>query len=454
MVVTIVGFSILLYRKGLFTILHTGPWVLLAVSIYFFYNPLAALISGDLALYQEALSLFTREGPVRVIWITIVIMAGLSSWLIFYVRKRNRVTERTRAVTPFSTARWSVLQVIVLLVFLIAAIYSLLYLRVAGVIVDSDVEVEFDQGRVKGETTGYSVVSHGFFLFITMILMLRGPTRARYLGLFLAIGFLALRLYDSHNRSSIVSLLAAIAMIEIVRARAGIMDTRTLLKRMKKNKVKSMLVLAGAAAMAVFLVVRGHSSIADVKEYDFERTKTTLQRNDTAMLPLLYAWSYVYEKEGYEYGLPFVGKVLFGYIPRVIAPWKDDITKWILGREQIRYNRRYERWLIGPKATILGSLYGNGGIVAVMIGMALLGMISGRLDRLVASGRTDLGRAIGVVLLANVWMMFGSGENWILAKTFVYAMPFLGLWIATKIEKKKRPMIKEKLNGKQISKTI
>ena len=178
--------------------------------------------------------------------------------------------------------------------------------------------------------------------------------------------------------------------------------------------------------------MRGHSSIEDAQEKNWSQIHDALIGADTAMLPTWYAVSYIYEKEGYDYAVPFIGSVLFGALPRVYFPWKDDLTKIMLGHEDIRYSRLYKKWFIGPKTTVLGGFYAHGGITGVIIGMALLGWICSRLDRLLLDIKSDITKSIGIVWLANVWMSFASSDIWILQNSFISGLPFIGLWIVSK----------------------
>jgi len=277
-------------------------------------------------------------------------------------------------------------------------------------------------------------VAHGFLLFIVAILIYRGPGWARRSGGALAIGFIVLRLYDAHDRSSIVALMAAVAMVGLLRARAGAFSSRDLIRRVRRHKGKAVVGLAATLGMTWFLIIRGHSSIADVESYDWAQGQMVLRRNDTAMLPVFYVTSQLAETQGYDYALPLLNRALFGWLPRRYFPWKDDMPDLFLDVNVRRNPPSVDAWLYGAKDTVLGSFYRHGGVVAVVLGMALLGLLLRRLDRLVAAGKTDLARAVGVVWLSNLWMMFASNDIWILGNVFINGMPFFALYAVTRFE--------------------
>ena len=427
---------LMLWRRRLLSILHSGTWVLFAFFLYFLFNPLLSLLNHDLSYYEDAMHAVAREGVSRIFWILGTIVAGLGAFLFYYVRKRKPV-EGTVAAPPFSSTvdRWTPLQTVVLGIFILFAVYSVLFLRTKSQFVLSTVTVEYDRGRIVGGATGYSVAAYGFLLYIVIILLYRGPSFARLLGLIVATGNVALRLYDQHDRASIVSLLLAVAMVFI--ARSGLRWQRlrmALVLVKKKNRIRTLAMLAAVACMAIFLAMRGHTSVAEVKEFNWEMGQQELRQSDTAMLPTLYVWSFIYDKlEDYDYALPLASSILFGWLPRQYFPWKDDLPVFLLGRPDVRYNIHYAEWFLGPKATIIGSFYGHGGIIGVVLGMAILGVLTRRLDKLVAEGKTDLGRAIGIVWMAGIWMMFGSNDSWVVGEMFVCGLPFFGMWIAWKL---------------------
>jgi hypothetical protein len=433
--IALIASTVLLKRRGLFTFLHTGFWIVLGMAIYFLYNPLSVLINGDLGRYREALQLITREGVSRVFWIMEVIVSGLAVYLFVYLKNRTPEKEAALVERPIETGRWSISQTAILCMFIAAALYSLLYLRIGGLLVKSDVTVEFDHNRIVGGATGYAVVAHAFFLYIVVILLLRGKNAARAFGCLFALGYVFLRMYDLHGRWTTVALIAAIAMTEMTRARSGKTYWSKMARKIEGWNLKSALIVLLAGAAALFLVVRGHSSVADVKvsELSWDRGQAALRKNDTAMLPVLYVESKLAEIHGYDYGVTLVSQVVMGWLPRQYFPWKGDLERILLDRGPPRFGLTIDDWLYGAKSTVIGSFYNHGGIVGVLIGMALLGALSRGLDRLTTAGRTDLVRAVGIVWMANIWMMFASSDVWIVQNLFINAMPFLGLYAAQKI---------------------
>jgi oligosaccharide repeat unit polymerase len=425
---------LLLRRRGLLTFLHTGTWMVLALWIYFFYNPLSMLFYGDLGRYREALQLITREGTSRVFWILGVILSGVAVYLFVYLRNRTPQKEAAFARQPMQSIEWSMSQIIVLSVFLIAALYSLLYLRTKGLLVTSNIDVEYENGRIVGGATGYAVVAHAFFIYIVAILLLRGKRASYIVGWIFAVGYVLLRLYDTQGRWTVVSLIAAIGMVELLRVRLREVDFHKIGSKKKTTRVlRTIAIVFGAAAMAIFLSVRGHSSIADVNELNWAHGQEALRNNDTAMLPVLYVESKLAEIHGYDYGVSLLSQVVLGWLPRQYFPWKGDLERILIDRGPPRFGLAIDDWLYGAKFTVMGSFYNHGGIIGVLIGMALLGALSRGLDRITTSGRTDLVRAAGVVWMANVWMMFASSDVWIVQNLFINGMPFFGLYAAHKL---------------------
>jgi len=94
--------------------------------------------------------------------------------------------------------------------------------------------------------------------------------------------------------------------------------------------------------------------------------------NDTEMLSQLYLVTAVYDENGYTYATPLIETVLFGWIPRNIAPWKDSIFDGMVFKPS---NAPFVKMLLGPKSSIIGNLYSYGSLPAVMIGMATCGFV-------------------------------------------------------------------------------
>ncbi len=100
-----------------------------------------------------------------------------------------------------------------------------------------------------------------------------------------------------------------------------------------------------------------------------------------------------------------------------------------------RTTRADDRWVIGPKLTIIGSFYDSGGFWGVLIGMFFLGFATRALDRLLAAGKTDLGRALGIIWMSQIWIMFASSDSWTLGSMFATGLPWFVLWITVKVQR-------------------
>lgn len=426
--------AFVLHRRGLLSMRCAGVWVLFATFLYFFYNPASALLSGDTLLYEDALRRYPADGWWRPFWILGVIVAGLSVFFVAYLWRRPSERGGFARARPAAAGRWSLPVVFVLAALLAFAFYSLVFLRTRGQFSETVVKVEFAEGgKIVGGATGYAVVGHAFIVYVVALLLIRGPRVARWLGAGLLLGYVAVRLYDTHDRGSIVAMLAAVAMAMPVAAVVRWRSRVELLRRVRRSRLFVAVMLTAAFGMAVFLAVRGHQSIARMEDSSLERGQEALRRNDTAMLPVFYVESQIFEREGYDYGVPLVTKALFGWLPRQHFPWKDDLTTIVLGRAGPSLSPGEERWLRGAKSTVMGAFYGHGGAVGVLVGMLFLGVAARKLDGLVGNSRTDLGRALGIVWMANVWMMFASSDVYIMGNLFIYAMPFLALWLAAKV---------------------
>jgi len=432
--------AIALHRRGLLTILNAASWVLFASAIYFVFNPATSLLSGDLGRYQEVLRVFTREGEDRVYSTLFVLVAGLSVYLVTYAWGRRTPLPSAGTVSPVRFGRWSLPALTMIGLLLLAAGYSLLYFRARGLFIEEGPSVVFEGGRVVGGATGYSIIAHNFILFCIVLLLFRGPRIARWFGLSLAATFVVVRLYDAHDRASIVAVFAALAMVSLALSRSSAVDAAAAIRRFLASRLRVAVLLGMAGLMALFLVARGHSSIAQFEGIDLEESQQVLRRNDTAMLPVLYFESYLAENRGYDYGLPLASAALFGWIPRQAAPWKDTVQQFVFGLEERSLSTPEENWLRGAKSTVVGSFYRHGGPLSVVLGMFLLGLLTRGLDRLVAAGRTDLGRTLGMAWMANVWIMFGSSDLWILQNLFIHAIPFVGFWLAERLPGRAAPV--------------
>lgn len=417
------------HRRGRLTLLHTGTWVLFACSLYFVFNPAAALFTGATDVYEEALLQYTREGSRRVLWMLLVIVAGIVSFFVAYLSAGRSHTPST---PPKRQIRWSTLNIACLAMAIGIGLYGILFYRTAGEFVDSSLRdsAQFDQGRIVGGVTGYVTAAHKFYIFPVVLLLFRGPTSVRRFGGLLLLGFVGLRLYDSHDRASVVSLTAAAGMALLAHRNASEGATR------RRWRARDLVPFVAAALVAGVLTMRGHSSISDAS-LSLDGTPSAQKlavESNTAMLPPLYARTYQFDRKGFDYAVPVLTRALFGWLPRRYFPWKDDLNETLLDQTMRRDTPADFRWIMGPKMTLVGSFYGHGGLIGVVLGMLLLGRGAVALDRLVASGSSDLRRSVGIVWMADAWMMFAGNTVGIMMRMFTTGLPCLMLYVTLKLQ--------------------
>ena len=150
------------------------------------------------------------------------------------------------------------------------------------------------------------------------------------------------------------------------------------------------------------------------------------------MLATWYLESYAVEKyTGYSYGLPIVNYVLTSWIPTRIFPQKYFIVDYL--RSQSRpLTPSIDRALYGAKSSLLGSFYGEGGLVGVILLAALAGFLSRKLDGMVTPDAPLLVRTTGIAWMSVLWMVWGSSDTWGLMTFGILGLPALFLWLVQK----------------------
>ncbi|MGQ9921841.1 MAG: hypothetical protein ACUVRZ_11000, partial [Desulfobacca sp.] len=271
------------------------------------------------------------------------------------------------------------------------------------------------QGKFTGEVIGYQYVSHTLALFPLVLLLFYRKTRI--LGGLLTVVYLLGRLDDPWGRHSVVALLLALAMMTTARQR-----------RLWPRWPWVLLI----AFMTVFLTVRGHVHLEDFMMrggLSAAAIKDTMGKGDTAMLPTLYLESYLADKGGFTYGLPFLNKALFGAIPRKYFPQKDNAIENLLdipGVTGHEYLPGYDM-LYGAKSTVIGDLYTWGGIIAVALGMAVIGFACRRLDGMLHPGNPAPVQVLAFVWLADLWMLLAGTLAWASGLLYLSGLPFFVL---------------------------
>ena len=180
----------------------------------------------------------------------------------------------------------------------------------------------------------------------------------------------------------------------------------------------------------------GHSGFLDFWRSDtIDATAaedTITKGGDTAMLPTLWVYTFWCDRTGYNYGIPVLNHVLFGFLPRKYFPWKDNVIGPVESTETSNLYPEAIAMMYGAKSTVIGDFYGWAGLLTVALGMAGLGYLSRRLDGMVTDASPLPVRVLGFLWLGSVWMFFASGISWSSEGLFVTGLPFFGLYLCGK----------------------
>jgi hypothetical protein len=414
-------FAVLLFRRGLFHWLSAGFWAWAAFGLYYVAAPLAAVMSGNLARYQIRLEY--SGGAGRGWWILAVILTGIAIFFLAYLRTVYRIVTlgmigKSTPALPFFPP-W-------LLLFAGFGLYALLASR-AG-LTSWGGERLIVSGRFVGDITGYQNVGY-MFLIYPILLLLSWPKRgARALGGLLFLVFMFLSLPHAWSRFATISILLAGSMIFVAKQR---------------NRWPS-LPIAITIILAAFLYqARGHVTW----RYDEipERLSQTwrdalddgirgLSESDTEMLATLWLKSYLHDTWiGYDFSLPLINYTLTGWIPGKIFPEKYFIIDWLRSIRSGFYPAEIGQLLRGAKASMIGDFYGNGGLIAVVLEMAIAGWLSRRLDGMLDDRTTITVRALGIAWLSFLWMVWGSGSAWALIILGATSIPAIALILLVRL---------------------
>jgi len=198
-------------------------------------------------------------------------------------------------------------------------------------------------------------------------------------------------------------------------------------------------ILLGLILLAtVALEARGHTTMGQfITSGRFTADQVTQeveQSPSAAMLQTMWLESYISDKCGYTYGLPLVNDLLFGALPRKYFPWKNDILEKLIPNKAEGVEYIYGSELMsGSKTMVFGSLYDFGGVLGVILGMAILGFLARKLDGFIFARSPLILRTLGIVWLGMVWMIFGSNLVWGAAGLFLSGVPLGGIVIVNKI---------------------
>ena len=399
-----------LQRRGLFHWLSFGFWSWAAFTLYFFITPIIQYF-GD-PFYLET-RLEVTEGLLRLLWVTFCVAVGILVYFIAYFRSTP-----SRPSFGLPQEEWPRGTRWVLLLAMAGAIYSLIYYR--GAFGFEIIPIDIVRGKYEGEVMGYQRVMHYFANFPIVLLILHRSTR--WLGLVLAGIILVARFEDAWDRFTAVSLVLAMTMIVAV---------------IRQRRWPHPLLVGGLVVFTLLMHARGHVPLSDfiASGRMITTSKQEVKRGEGAnMLASLYLKTYLHDHEGYNYGIPFITKLVLGPLPRKYFPWKDRLMEQFSPRLDFD-DIPGSKMMYGAKTSVIGDLYGFGNILAVILGMALLGIFSRKLDGFLEPRRPQAIQAIGICWLSSLWMMLGSSLSWIAITFYLNAVPFVGVVICAWLPK-------------------
>ncbi len=392
---------IILQRRHLFHWLSTGFWAWAAFAFYFFIAPLIQFW-GD-PQYMEAF-LAPTEGLSRMIWVTYCVAVGLVTFFWAYFRYRPGNPKWGLDQESWPPGTW-----IIIILALAGAAYSMIFYRGAFGLEVSPYELE-KSSKFVGKVTGYQTALNICAIFPIILLLMRRTTRL--LGLALAGIYLVGKLDDRYDRANAVSLVIAVSMA---------------LTFVRRRPWPSAVWVAGILLFTLLLQVRGHYSLTEFwksGQMTVSTGRQEVKRGEGAtMQATFYLKSYMHDKAGYTYGIPLVSSVVFGALPRRYFPWKDWMVETYLAKVTRAF--QMEAMMFGGKSSVIGDLYGFGGIFTIAGGMFILGFLARKLDGLLSPQAPVVMRALGVVWLSALWIMLAGALLWTVALMFLTAAPFV-----------------------------
>lgn len=399
-----------LRRRGLLNWLSAGFWAWGSMALYFLITPMIQYF-GDPVAITDRVAL--TEGLSRMIWVTTCVALGMSVFFLAYFKTRPGQPQFSLPQDSWPLGTW-----VVIILALAGTAYSLI--TFSGSYGFQAEQVQIVDSKYVGGTIGYETMMYMFAPFIIVLLILRRSTRILgygVLGLYL-VG----RLDDPYNRVTAVSLVLAVSMVA-----TGL--------RARNWPPRSWIAIV--LVFTLLLWARGHASFTDFQKSG-QSARENLgdqikQGDSTSMLANLYINTYMVDKSGYTYGAPLVSGLLFGPLPRKYFPWKDWLTNQFLPDYRKIRNPEVFELMYGSKSTVIGDLYGYGNIIAILIGMPLLGFLTRKLDGWVAPEAPMAVRALGYVWLGYYFMIYGSSLIWGMQAIYDTGIPFLGVVICAKL---------------------
>ncbi len=418
-------FALAMGRRGLFHWGSSGFWSFAAFMLYFVINPLASIQAG-MHYYDRSLAL--SGGLPRAEWIGIVIIAGISTFYFFYLYTSPR--KITWGLDKTRDQEISLPMLAVFMGFLGMATLSLLRYRTG--IIEGGAVTQVG-GRFVGNTSGYAYTADSFFFFPIIFLLLSRSKTRNLLGMVLMAFYVALSITSWWNRFTVVSMLIAGSIALTMHG-----------KRRWPHPVFGILIFLGASV----LVLRGHTTLEStdallgfVQQVPV-RIIEIFSSVDSAMLSSFYLESYLRDNiTGFLYGLPLINYVVFGFIPSRIFPQKYFLINWLQSTQTPLVNNLLITNLYGSKPSLLGSFYSNGGLLGVVLLMALMGFFLKRIDSMTSEDSPLIVRAIGIGWMSMLWMVWGSHDYWGVMTLGAIAIPGLALLlVAPKLTRQIVPM--------------
>lgn len=404
-----------LIRRKLFNWITIGFWTWVAFTMYFVLSPLSAILGGNISPYKIRWDVV--GGANHAIWISSVIAVGIVAFYATYFK----AIRKTKLVANSKTWKPQ-LPLIVLWLFIFIGFggYSLLASR-AG-IASWNGEVIITGGRFTGSVSGYQTAGYIFLVFPTVLLLL-WPTRIiRTIGSILAVGFMYFSLPHAWSRYVTISMLLAVILVFLVR---------------KKKSWPHGIVIVLLLVFTLIYQARGHttwqfvnifSNISESWGEVKDKGLFLIGESDTLVLPTLWVESHwVDQWAGYNYGIPLINYAMTGWIPGRIFPQKYFLIDWLKSTQSasIGFPAIYGQLLFGAKSTLIGSMYQMGGMIAVIIGMAIFGVLGRRMDRMLAPTSSLPNKALGISWLSILWMVWASSDVWGLMAMGSLAIPYI-----------------------------
>ncbi len=412
----LVVFWRLLARRELFRWTTAGFWAWVAFGLYFVLNPLSTVWRGNLLVYEIRLQI--SGGTPRGLWILSVNAIAILVFFIAYLRHHARsptwhLRQDQEITRPMG---------MVMIGFIAVAGYFLLIYRTGLLSAGSERIIE--DGRFVGETTGYENSAYIFLFVPTVLLLLSRSPWQRLLGWLMGFADIILSLPHAWSRYATVSMLLAMSLADSAR----------------EDRARPRIILVAAALLlAATLQARGHTAwtltssgqaFLETASEAVADVGRVVGSSDAAMLATWYLESYVEDRvTGYDYGVPLVNYLLTGWIPYRVLPEKYFLVDWLRLSQPTVYSPTIQSLLYGAKSSLIGSFYAHGSVVAVILLMWLAGVLSRKLDGMLAEDSPLLIKAIGISWMSVLWMVWGSADYWGIMVLGALFIPGLAVWL-------------------------